>query len=88
MQNPGIIKLQEIYESEQYVHIVLENAKGAVLSTLMKAKQRLKENETAQLFKCFMSVINSLHDMHIIHRDLNPENLLLWYYYRSKRLVI
>jgi len=80
IRHPGLVKLYEIYESDQYAILVMEIEKGIDILSRMKAKTGYTEGDAAIIIKSLMSIISAFHDLHIIHRDLNPETLLVSYF--------
>ena len=77
MSHPGIVQLYEVYESDQYVHVVYEYIKGTDLFTTIKAQQHYTETDAMIVMKALLGVINYFHEKNIIHRDIKPENILL-----------
>jgi len=73
----SIISLFEIYENEQYLHIVLEEVNGDSLSTYIKNRGILNDNDIIRTLKRILSVMNLLHEKHIIVRELNPDKVVL-----------
>ena len=81
LDHPNIIKLYEIYETEDYFYLVMELCSGGelfdrILSNIESGKP-FTEEKAAIIFQQMMSAINYCHKNNIVHRDLKPENLLL-----------
>lgn len=77
IKHKGIIKLYEIYESEQYINLIMEQNKSVGLVAKMKSKKRYSEGDVAKMMKSLMITVQIFHDIHIIHRDLNLDNLIV-----------
>ena len=78
--HPNIIKIYELYESDEYYYLVMEECKGGELCDRIiehiQAKRMYSEKEAAIILQQVMSAIEYCHYNGICHRDLKPENLL------------
>ena len=83
VHHPHIIKLYDIYEDANYLHLVTELCTGGELydKVIEKAETEeghFKEDDAACLIRDILDAIRYIHDeLHIVHRDLKPENFLL-----------
>ena len=71
------MRLHEVYESEQYVHLVYEQVKGAELLSKLKARHTYTEGDAAEIMRGLLDIVNSFHEQNVIHRDLRPPNILV-----------
>ncbi|KAJ3120457.1 hypothetical protein HK100_012789 [Physocladia obscura] len=76
-QHPYIISLIEVIETDVYIAIVMELAKGGELFEHILAKRCLDENESRKLFAEIICAVGYIHSIGIVHRDLKLENILL-----------
>ena len=80
LDHPNIIKLYEIYETEDYFYLIMELCSGGELFeriiTNIENGKPFTEEQAAIIFQQMMSAINYCHKNNIVHRDLKPENLL------------
>ena len=80
LDHPNIIKLYEIYETEDYFYLIMELCSGGELFeriiTNIESGKPFTEEQAAVIFQQMMSAINYCHKNNIVHRDLKPENLL------------
>lgn len=76
VNHPNIIKLEGLYESKQYIYIVMEMLKGGELFERIVGRPRFSELEAAKLLRPLLESVAYLHDLGIVHRDLKPENIL------------
>ena len=78
--HPNIIKINAVYEDQQYICLVMELFNGKTLFKHLVEKRRLLEPETKVIMKNVTETICYLHSMSpkILHRDLKPENILIF----------
>lgn len=76
VEHPNILKLHEIYESDEKVYIVMELVNGSELFDRIVDKGYYSEKNAIIIIKQILSAVSYLHSQGIAHRDLKPENLL------------
>ncbi len=77
IEHENIIKLYSVYESQNYVHLILEYVKGGELFRKIKERKTHSEEECRTIMKSLLEAIAYLHKKNIVHRDLKPENIIL-----------
>ena len=77
INHPGVIKLYEVYESELYIHLILEYLQGGELLSHLQSKGVYSEKDASALIKCVLEALEYCHARNIVHRDLKPENLII-----------
>ncbi|XP_030533295.1 calcium-dependent protein kinase 26-like [Rhodamnia argentea] len=75
--HPNVVDLKEVYEEDNYVHLVMELCAGGELFHLLEEHGRFSEAEARVLFRHLMQVVLYCHEKGVVHRDLKPENILL-----------
>ncbi|KAI4340853.1 hypothetical protein MLD38_025653 [Melastoma candidum] len=75
--HPNVVDLKEVYEEEEYVHLVMELCSGGELFDQLEKYGRFSEVEARPLFRQLMQVVLYCHENGVVHRDLKPENILL-----------
>jgi serine/threonine protein kinase len=76
VSHPNILKLHEIYETDEKVYIVMELVQGSELFDRIVDKGYYSEKNAINIVKQILSAVAYLHSKGIAHRDLKPENLL------------
>jgi calcium-dependent protein kinase len=78
LDHPNIIKLEEVYESREYVYLVEELCIGGELFDRldMQPGYHYEEEECAHLIRQIVSAVQYIHSQGIVHRDLKLENFL------------
>ena len=80
LDHPNIIKLYEVFESDNSIYLIMEECFGGELFD--KILQRIKKNslynekEACKIMQQVIGAIEYCHNNGIVHRDLKPENLL------------
>jgi serine/threonine protein kinase len=77
IRQSGIIKLYEIYENEQYIQLIMDYNKGIGLMNRMKSKPGYSESNVVTMIKSLMTTVSALHEIHVIHRNINPNDLIV-----------
>jgi len=74
--HPNILKLYEVFESKNYLYLVLELVTGGELFDQIVARGEYSEKDASNIVRQIISAVNHLHGHGIAHRDLKPQNLL------------
>jgi len=76
LDHPNIIKLYEIYESQDKFYLVMEFLSGPNLSKRIEKEGNISEYFIASVLYKILSAINYCHSIGICHRDIKPENIM------------
>ena len=77
IDHPNILKIFEFYSNKEQYAMILEICSGGELYKEIIQKAPFNEGYASYVMYQIFSAINYCHKMHIIHRDLNPENILI-----------
>eukprot|EP00752_Nemacystus_decipiens_P014646 g13043.t1 len=77
LRHPNIIHMEDVFESDAKIHMVMEIMQGGELFDYVVEKGTLSESEASVMVRKVTSALAYMHSLNIIHRDLKPENLLL-----------
>ena len=77
MDHPNILKIFEFYSNKENYALILEQCSGGDLYKEIIQKGPFNEGYSSYVMYQIFSAINYCHKMNIIHRDLNPENILI-----------
>ena len=80
MDHPNIIKLFDVYESQNSLYLLMEECHGGELfDRIIKRIERNEmytEKEACEIISQVVGAIEYCHEKGFAHRDLKPENLL------------
>lgn len=76
--HPNICHIEEVFEDEHKVKMVLELCKDkTLLDNIYSAPNRkMEESKVAHIIHTITKSLQYLHDHDVVHRDLKPENIL------------
>ena len=77
IDHPGVIKINEVFDSKKYILIVMEFVEGGELFERIVKKKIFSEYSASKIIKQLLESVAYLHELGILHRDIKPENILL-----------
>ncbi|KAJ3272708.1 hypothetical protein HDV01_005344 [Terramyces sp. JEL0728] len=77
LNHKNIVKLYEVIDTPDELFLVMEYVSGGEIFDYLVAHGRMKEKEARKHFRQIIGAVAHCHQLHIIHRDLKAENLLL-----------
>ncbi|KAF0988673.1 hypothetical protein HZS_2956, partial [Henneguya salminicola] len=72
-----IVKLYEVIEKDNYLYLIMEYCSGGDVYEYLVSNGKMNAKESRIKFRQIISAVNYCHQLHIVHRDLKTENLLL-----------
>lgn len=71
-----VMRMEEIYEGENYVYCLLELYQGTDLLKAIIHKGGQSEAKSLTIMFQLLEGLSYMHSKNIIHRDLKPENIM------------
>lgn len=77
IDHPNVLKVFEFYDCPEHICIVTELGKGGTLSKRLNNIVKESEIVKAHIMFQLLSAVNYCHSMNIMHRDIQPDNILI-----------
>ncbi|PIN22880.1 Ca2+/calmodulin-dependent protein kinase, EF-Hand protein superfamily [Handroanthus impetiginosus] len=72
----NILRLHDVYEDDDYLHLVTDLCDGGDLFDRVSSGARFSEPDAAVILKQLMTAIAFCHRLGVAHRDIKPDNVL------------
>ncbi|CAI4231136.1 unnamed protein product [Auanema sp. JU1783] len=79
IEHPYIVRMFDDWCINGSHYLSLELVEGGDLFEYLRRARRMTERQTAGLTKCLCEALDYLHERNIVHRDVKPENLILYW---------
>jgi len=76
LRHPSILRIIPVAEKCR-PYIVMERLEGELLSDLLRRKRPMPIPEAIQITLRIADALEYMHQMHVIHRDLKPNNIMM-----------
>lgn len=76
LDHPNIVKLLDVRQESNSIHLVLEYVQGGSLENFVKTRN-VDLQESNKIFKQILSTVQYCHSLGVVHRDLKPSNILI-----------
>lgn len=77
LQNPGIIKVIELFEENQTAYYVMEYVSNGSLDEQIKVKGRLSSKDCVAYTLQIAEALSYMHQNKMLHLDLKPNNIMV-----------
>jgi serine/threonine protein kinase len=77
LTHSNIVKLQEVFQDQKHMFIVMEYVRGGELGKVLKRVGHFSEMVARKICLGILLAIEYIHEKGIVHRDLKPANCLL-----------
>ncbi|KAL8518243.1 hypothetical protein ACS0TY_009565 [Phlomoides rotata] len=74
--SPNILRLHNVYEDDDYIHLITDLCDGGDLFDRISSGSCFSEQDAAAVLKQLMTAIAYCHRLGVAHRDIKPENIL------------
>ncbi|PSF31689.1 serine/threonine protein kinase [Aphanothece hegewaldii CCALA 016] len=84
--NPQIPKIIDYFEEDKQFYLIQELIQGQTLTTQLQPNQPWSETQVIELLKDCLKILEYIHHLGVIHRDVKPDNLMIRQ--QDKKLVL
>ncbi|BAZ03518.1 serine/threonine-protein kinase [Calothrix sp. NIES-3974] len=81
IQHPQVPQFRERFEEDQRLFLVQDYVPGQTYRTLLEERKlqgkTFTEMEVIQIMRLLLPILEHIHGLGIIHRDISPENIIL-----------
>ena len=77
LKHQGLADILAIQEEGSNYAVIKAYIKGETLSTMLRDKKRLRESEAINYICQLCLILDKIHQRGIIHRDINPNNIII-----------
>ncbi|KAL8518242.1 hypothetical protein ACS0TY_009564 [Phlomoides rotata] len=73
---PNILRLHDVYEDDDYIHLITDLCDGGDLFDRITSGASFSEPDAAAVLEQLMVAIAFCHRLGVAHRDIKPDNIL------------
>ena len=77
LKHQGLAEIIEVFEKDDKIIVIIEYAVGETLKSILDRKVKLEEKVATSYIQQLTSILNVVHQNGIIHRDINPSNIII-----------
>jgi len=77
LKHQGLAEVVEFLEKDDKIIVIIEYAVGKTLKSILDSKIKLDEKVAINYIQQLTSILNVVHQNGIIHRDINPSNIIV-----------
>lgn len=77
LNHPNLMKLISVFEGSSAFYFVSEHIEGISLSDYIEKFGIISTEDSAIILNALINILNYLHENKIIHRDVNPHNIII-----------
>ena len=76
LRHPRVVGCVHLFEANGTTYLVMDLVKGRTLEAAIR-EQSLEQAEALRLFEQLLEGVEAVHEVGLVHRDINPRNIML-----------
>ena len=77
LHHPNIVEVLDVFDENNTSYMVMSFVKGKSLQQLVETRGKLPYPETVNYIAQITNAVGYIHDHHILHRDIKPDNIMI-----------
>lgn len=77
IDHPNVARMIDVFEDELCVYVVMEMIEGRTVMDMIEQGRTFSELEVRDTIVTIIDSVQYCHGLEIVHRDINPNNLIL-----------
>ena len=75
LRHPGVVAVHAFFEANNTAYMVMELLVGSSLREQLEVRGRFSQSEVLELAQKVGATLEAVHEAHLLHRDLKPDNI-------------
>lgn len=77
LEHPNVVIVHDTGEEQGFPYIVMQYVEGMSLGDILHRRGKLPVKQTLRIMIASANALNAAHEMHLIHRDIKPDNIMV-----------
>lgn len=77
LHHPNIVEVLDVFDENNTSYMVMTFVKGKSLQQIVAVRGKLPYPETVNYIAQITNAVGYIHDHHILHRDIKPDNIMI-----------
>lgn len=83
LRHPNIVEVFDVFDENNTSYMVMAFVKGESLQSIVDSRGRLPYPEVVNYIAQITNAVGYLHERHILHRDIKPDNIMITADYKA-----
>lgn len=83
LRHPNIVEVLDVFDENNTSYMVMAYIEGRSLQSIVESRGRLPYPEVVNYIAQITSAVGYIHERHILHRDIKPDNIMITADYKA-----